>query len=146
MKNEHPDLIGPGRILLQELGLPYVMENVKGSPLLDPVELCGCMFPSLNVYRERLFEFGFWPGIDQPAHRPHIEPLVKMGRPPKPGHRMHVVGNFSGVAEARKAMGIDWMTRDGLREAIPPAYTEKIGKSLGLWLAWADAPLAAMAA
>ena len=40
---------------------------------------------------------------------------------------MHVVGNFSGVAQARKAMGIDWMMRDELREAIPPAYAKFIG-------------------
>jgi DNA (cytosine-5)-methyltransferase 1 len=43
---------------------------------------------------------------------------------------MHVVGNFSGVAQAREAMGIDWMTRDELRESIPPAYTEYIGGHL----------------
>jgi DNA (cytosine-5)-methyltransferase 1 len=51
-----------------------------------------------------------------------------MGRPPKPDEFMHVVGNFSGAVEAREAMGIDWMTRDELREAIPPAYTEFIGR------------------
>lgn len=43
---------------------------------------------------------------------------------------MHVVGNFSGVEKAKKAMGIDWMTRDGLRESIPPAYTRHIGYHL----------------
>lgn len=43
---------------------------------------------------------------------------------------MHVVGNFSGVARARAAMGIDWMSRDELREAIPPAYTEFLGTAL----------------
>ncbi|MGI5162756.1 DNA cytosine methyltransferase [Spirillospora sp. CA-253888] len=126
----HPDLIEPVRDRLTALGLPYVIENVVGAPLHDPVELCGCMFPGLNVYRERLFEFGHWPGITQPAHRQHTEPLVKMGRPPVPGHRMHVVGNFSGVAQARAAMGIGWMVRDELREAIPPAFTRHIGQAL----------------
>jgi len=53
-----------------------------------------------------------------------------MGRPPRRDEFMHVVGNFSGVAQARKAMGIGWMVRDELREAIPPAYTEYIGKQL----------------
>ncbi|ANT42057.1 hypothetical protein PBI_PAPEZ_90 [Mycobacterium phage Papez] len=47
---------------------------------------------------------------------------------------MHVVGNFSGVAQAREAMGIDWMTRDELRESIPPAYTEFIGQHLMSYL------------
>lgn len=43
---------------------------------------------------------------------------------------MHVVGNFSGVAQAKAAMGIDWMNRDGLRESIPPAYTEHLGRQI----------------
>lgn len=138
-KREHPDLVTPTREVLENLGLPYIIENVPpessaGAALVDPVELCGCMFPELNVYRERHFEFGNWPGIGQPEHAPHTEPLVKMGRPPKPGHRMHVVGNFSGVREAREAMGIDWMTRDELREAIPPAYTRHIGRALAAHL------------
>jgi DNA (cytosine-5)-methyltransferase 1 len=53
-----------------------------------------------------------------------------MGRPPREDEFMHVVGNFSGVEGGRKAMGIDWMSRDGLREAIPPAYTEFIGRQI----------------
>lgn len=53
-----------------------------------------------------------------------------MGRAPQPGEFMHVVGNFSGVAQAREAMGMEWASRDGLREAIPPAYTEFLGRQL----------------
>ena len=53
-----------------------------------------------------------------------------MGRKPIDGEMMHVVGNFSGVAKAKIAMGIDWMNRDGLRESIPPAYAEYIGAYL----------------
>lgn len=49
---------------------------------------------------------------------------------PVDGEFMHVVGNFSGVDQARAAMGMPWATRDGLREAIPPAYTEHIGTQL----------------
>jgi DNA (cytosine-5)-methyltransferase 1 len=51
-----------------------------------------------------------------------------MGRPVRRGQFMHVVGNFSDVGRARKAMGIDWMRRSELREAIPPAYAEFIGR------------------
>lgn len=127
-QREHPALIGPTRDALETAGLPYVIENVVGAPLIDPVELCGCMFSGLNVYRPRLFEATF--PIAAPAHAEHAEPQVKMGRPPRPGHRMHVVGNFSGVAVAREAMEMPWATRDGLREAIPPAYTEFIGGQL----------------
>jgi DNA (cytosine-5)-methyltransferase 1 len=125
--NPHPDLIGPVRELLEELGLPYVIENVPGAPLNDPVELCGAMF-GLGTYRHRLFEAN-WP-VEVPTHPAHEAKTTKMGRAPLPGQMMHVVGNFSGVAQAKKAMGIDWMTRDGLREAIPPAYTEFIGRQL----------------
>lgn len=130
-KNTHPDLITPGRDAMNATGLPWVIENVPGAPLRDPVELCGCMFDGLNVYRERRFETGGGFTLPPaPGHRPHTEPITKMGRPPRPGERMHVVGNFSGAAAARTAMGIDWMTRDELREAIPPAYTTWIGTHL----------------
>lgn len=125
--NEHPDLVGPLRERLIAAGVPYVLENVPGAPLRDPVTLCGCMFDGLNVYRPRLFETSF--PLAQPPHRPHLEPLVKMGRAPKPGHRMHVVGNFNGAAAGRAAMGIPWMTRDELREAIPPAFSEYVGRA-----------------
>jgi DNA (cytosine-5)-methyltransferase 1 len=128
MRREHPDLIAPVRELLDELGKLYVIENVPAAPLLDPVELCGAMFPGLATYRHRLFETN-WP-LTAPAHPEHRFKTTKMGRPPRPGEFMHVVGNFSGVTRARAAMGIDWMSRDGLREAIPPAYTEFIGQQL----------------
>jgi DNA (cytosine-5)-methyltransferase 1 len=131
-KREHPRLIAPTRDLLLEIGLPYVIENVvpdgdDDDPLLDPAMLCGSMF-SLGTYRHRLFETNF--PLAVPGHPEHELKTTKMGRRPKPGEMMHVVGNFSGVEQARKAMGIDWMTRDGLRESIPPAYTEYIGKQL----------------
>jgi DNA (cytosine-5)-methyltransferase 1 len=127
-KREHPNLIAPIRRLLHAACRPYTIENVEGAPLDKPGELCGCMFDGLSVYRTRLFETS-WPCIF-PAHRPHTAPLRKMGRPVRDGEFMHVVGNFSGAAQARKAMGISWMTRDELREAIPPAYTHHIGKQL----------------
>lgn len=128
--NNHPDLIRPARAELDEIGLPYVIENVPGAPLLPnrTIELCGAMF-GLGTYRHRLFEtYDFAPTV--PGHPEHVTPIAKMGRAPKAGQFMHIVGNFSGVDRARRAMGIDWMTRDGLREAIPPAYTEYIGKQL----------------
>lgn len=125
MKQEHPDLVGPVRELLHQWGGPYIIENVPGSPLIDPVELCGAMFPGLRTYRHRLFESNMH--LRAPKHPDHIWRTTKMGRKPVPGEFMHVVGNFSGVKEAREAMGIPWMTRDDLRESIPPAYTEHLG-------------------
>jgi DNA (cytosine-5)-methyltransferase 1 len=126
--NTHPDLVAPTREAMQATGLPWVIENVPGAPLIDPALLCGAMFPGLKTYRHRLFEVNF--PLQAPMDPPHTAPLTKMGRPPAPGSFMHVVGNFSGVPYAKEAMGIDWMTRDELRESIPPAYTEFIGAQL----------------
>lgn len=125
-KQDHPDLVAPVRELLVAAGVPYIIENVVGAPLVDPIMLCGAMFPGLRTYRHRLFESSM--PLMAPPHPGHVAPTTKMGRPPQEGEFMHVVGNFSGVAAARAAMGIDWMTRDDLREAIPPAYTEYLGR------------------
>ncbi|WP_205124240.1 DNA cytosine methyltransferase [Tsukamurella conjunctivitidis] len=126
--NDHPDFITATRSALKLIGKPYVIENVPGAPLDDPFVLCGAMFPGLKTYRHRLFESNI--PIWTPRHPEHAVPTTKMGRKPVAGQFMHVVGNFSGVQQAREAMGIDWMTRDELREAIPPAYTEHIGRQL----------------
>ncbi len=128
---EHPKMIEAVRAHLRASGVPYVIENVVGAPLLHPIELCGAMF-GLRVYRHRLFECSF--PVAQPTHPPHVAPLRKMGRPVRDGEFMHVVGNFSGVQRAREAMGIDWMMRDELREAIPPAYTEYVGRAMMKYL------------
>lgn len=126
--NEHPDFIRSTRNAFLLIGKPWVIENVPGAPLRSPVTLCGADF-SLRTYRHRLFESSH--RIVRPCeHAEHLTPLAKMGRHPKPGEFMHVVGHFSGVAAAREAMGIDWMTRDELSESIPPAYTSFIGRQL----------------
>lgn len=123
--NDHPEYIPELRKRLKATGLPYVIENVEGAPLIDPIVLCGAMF-GLKVYRHRLFECSF--PVAQPPHPEHLEPLTKMGRPVLNGNFMHVVGNFSGVQRARDSMGIQWMTRDELREAIPPAYSQYLAE------------------
>ena len=123
--NEHPDLVDPVRELIKHK--PYIIENVVGAPLIDPVLLCGSMF-GLRVYRHRLFESNIH--FRRKPHPIHQWPIAKMGRPPQPGEFMHVVGNFSGVEYAKQAMGIDWMVRDELAQAIPPAYTEFIGNKI----------------
>jgi DNA (cytosine-5)-methyltransferase 1 len=125
--NHHEDLIEEVRALLEQTGLPYVIENVKGAPLIDPVMLEGQMF-GLGVHRPRLFETN-WP-LDVPVLRLSPPRQTKMGRPPRDGEAMQIVGHFSDVPAGRKAMGIDWMTQGELAQAIPPAYTELIGHQL----------------
>jgi DNA (cytosine-5)-methyltransferase 1 len=121
---EHPMLIDAVRERLEELGKPYVIENVPGAPLKAPIELCGGTF-GLRTYRHRLFESNA--GLLQPAHRPHPVPQVKMGRPLKVGDYYQAVGNFSNVPYVRADMGVPWMSRDGIRESIPPVYAQYVG-------------------
>lgn len=127
--NKHPDLIEPTRDALEELGIPYVIENVGGAlpKLKNPIELCGLMFGLQRTYRHRYFEAGGWP-LTQPHHPRHTAPQVKMGRPARDGEVIQAIGNFSGVGLVREDWGTPWMNRDGVREAIPPAYAEWVGR------------------
>lgn len=126
---EYPLLIEDIRSLLQATGKPYVIENVEGAPL-DGLTLCGTMF-DLKVFRHRIFESSVF--MLQPPHIKHslFGIAAKQGRPPcKRRQYMTITGHFSDQVSAKKAMGIDWMNRGELAEAIPPAYTEWIGQYL----------------
>ncbi len=124
---QYPDLIANFRELLIKTKKPYIIENVPGAPLINPIFLNGAMF-GLFVHRPRFFECNF--SVIQPA-MPDVPRPVKMGRPVKEGDYIQPVGHFSGVAYARKQMQIDWMTIAELAQAIPPAYSEYIAKQ---WL------------
>lgn len=128
---QYPDLIGPTRDLLTGPGwmnTPYVIENVPRAAkwMKSPITLCGQMF-GLNLYRHRLFESNthLW----QPEHPKHVITGSKAGHW-EPGTIMSISGHVSPIAEAKRAMGIDWMSRNELAESIPPAYTEYIGHQL----------------
>ena len=109
---EYPDLIGATRELLVTTGKPYVIENVPGTPLENPLTLCGSSF-GLNVRRHRLFET--CPMLVMRPYCAHHEqpaPLDVTGTGgPCPKHRKPKT-----VEDARQAMGIDWMTRRELTE------------------------------
>ncbi|MFF2470552.1 SAM-dependent methyltransferase [Streptomyces sp. NPDC058066] len=128
--NAHPDLIAPTRNALNATGRPWVMENVRGAAakLREPVMLCGTMF-GLKTYRHRYFETGGGFTLTPPEHPEHTVPQAKMGRPVPPGYYGQYVGNFSGVQQARDILNVPWMNRDGIRECIPPAYTQFIGQA-----------------
>lgn len=128
---DHLDLIAPTREALEELGLPYVIENVEDAAgeLKSPITLCGESF-GLRTYRHRLFEAGGGFILAGMPHPEHVAPLRKMGRAPRPGEYIHAVGNFSGVEQVRQDYGVPWMSRDGIRECIPPAYAEYVGRQL----------------
>jgi DNA (cytosine-5)-methyltransferase 1 len=123
----YPALIAPTRELLKRWGGLWVIENVPGSPLIDPTWLCGQMF-GLELYRHRGFESSF--PITAPEHPAHVMPASRAGHW-TPGTVMSVAGHVAPMRKAREVMGgINWMTRDELGESIPPAYTEHIGRQL----------------
>jgi DNA (cytosine-5)-methyltransferase 1 len=116
---------------LNKSGLPYVIENVEGAPLIDPVTLCGSMF-DLDVKRHRLFEASW--ALDPPEW-PCRHKLWADDRYPgatnRNGRRTVEIGVWRIPLETQQeAMGVDWMTLEELSEAIPPAYTEFIGNQL----------------
>ena len=128
---DYPDLIGPLRELLRRIGLPWVIENVPGAPLRDPVVLCGSMFGlgagQRQLRRHRLFEASFV--IEQPECHHEGEAIGVYGGGAKVRHGRR--GGYQGtIAERREAMGIDWMNGREINQAIPPAYTEFIGAQL----------------
>ena len=117
-KEKHPDLIMAIRERLIATGRPYIIENVYKSPLQGHLMLCGTMF-GLHIIRHRFFECPWMPlTLLSPCdHADVYDPWHKDG-----------IGQREKLLEA---MGIDWfMTRPEVREAIPPAYTEYIGKYL----------------
>lgn len=128
----YPRLIDDVRAALQATGKPYVIENVPGAPLQNPVELCGVMF-GLRVYRHRLFETSWFQLA--PPHTPHPKGSTTNSAGAfssfaNGATHLSVAGHNFSVQDAKVAMSIDWMTQYGLAQAIPPAYTEYIGRYL----------------
>lgn len=123
---KYPALIGPTRSRLEKIGLPYVIENVVGAPLIDPITLCGWTF-GYETYRHRQFESNI--NLLEPVHRKHETPAARAGHW-EPGKFVSVSGNYAPIALSRKVMDIDWMTRPELAEAIPPYFTRYIGTQL----------------
>ncbi len=130
-----PDLIEGVREKLVDFGVNFVIENVERSPLRSPVMLCGTMFPGLRVLRHRLFEATF--PIDTPPHglwHPRVHTFDRRkshyGKTDDMVDFVQVTGGGNcTIAAARDAMGIDWMTKAEINEAIPPAYSELIGRA-----------------
>jgi DNA (cytosine-5)-methyltransferase 1 len=139
-----PDLIGPTRDMLRETGLPYVIENIPLAPLEDPVILCGSQFELTSM----------WPGVGPPGTTSGPEKVgLRRHRGFEANFEIHDAGPhdhsyravpvygytnnrlFRGeglrgesFSDLRKeVMEIDWMSHEGLNEAVPPAYTEYVG-------------------
>lgn len=143
--NAHPDLVEPTREALIATGLPYVIENVPGAPLIDPVRLCGSEFDMvgpdsdgrmLKMIRHRLFESNM--------------PLRNNGgcRHRRDYITASVYGNGGGwsieyrdsptrrsgyipkTPVIQNILGIDWMTKHEMSQVVPPVMAEHIGRQI----------------
>ncbi len=126
----YEDLLTPTRPLLIATGLPWVIENVPGAPMRADFWLCGCGFGLPDLKRERWFETSWHGGpteLRPPCNHDGNTITVTGHTPQRWAH-----GRRKGVTKAEReaAMGIDWMTVKELSQAIPPAYTEFIGRQL----------------
>ena len=147
-QNSHPDLIEPVRKMLKDSGVPYVIENVVGAPLIEPITLCGSMFGLQTKYgsqlrRHRLFEASF-PISQLECNHNDGSCIGVYGGGQHPDRQkipatIGVYGNAGGSSkrdgimgfktqDRRDAMGIQWMTGKELSQAIPPAYAEYIAE------------------
>jgi len=128
--SHYPDLIDAVRERLQTAGVPWIIENVPGAPLRDPVMLCGAMF-GLRSYRHRLFESNM--SLIVPPHPRHKVRVNRRGENRREhwdrGGFITITGDV-GVYCGPEAMGVDWMSGNELSQAIPPAYTEFLGRQL----------------
>lgn len=117
-------IIEPLRRKLASSGLPYVIENVECAPIRADLILTGDMF-GLNTYRKRHFEIeGFYCLAPAP-------PGPRFGPETRPGSVTVAGGGGKGqgdLAAWSDAMGIHWMTRREIVEAVPPAYSEYVGR------------------
>lgn len=131
--DDYPDLLTPTLALLDDLlDIPWVVENVETTRKMPgSITLCGTHF---NL------------GAGGRVLRRHRRFLASVPLP-QPGQcwcdGKKVAGVYGNLArlgdvdsevfdpnDARKAMGIDWMSRRGLVLAIPPDYTRWVGEQL----------------
>lgn len=138
-RKQHPDLVAPTRDLVAAAAVPFVIENVPGAPLLTGVMLCGGSFGlgaicddgvRRSLRRHRYFETA-WPMFSPPCQCNTTEKIGVYGNgggwrdrrsPTRKGYK----GN---VAESRQAMAMPWAVTKELSQAIPPAYSEYIGRA-----------------
>lgn len=153
---ERPRQVEEFREMLEAFGLPYVIENVTGAPLIDNplfgtrrIMLCGTMFQlrtpcGAELQRHRLFELNWDCPMPPPCHhgwagvigvygghaRDRRRTITVTGSTPQQNVVRNKVHKTYSVEDAKVAMGITWMTMADLSQAVPPAFTAFIGKQL----------------
>jgi DNA (cytosine-5)-methyltransferase 1 len=136
---EYEKQIESVRVRLQQTDAVWIIENVPGAPLINPVMICGTSL-GLNVRRHRLFEsniFLFSPGScrhgenDLGVYANKVTRIETRGTPyVASSGRTHYRPKTATKIEGQRAMGIDWMTLPEMCEAIPPAYSEYLGRQV----------------
>lgn len=132
----HPDLVAATRAALVETGKPFIIENVPGAPLVDPLILCGSMFGLgavcedgyRQLRRHRLFESNI--PLTAPGPCQHSGLVVGVYGNGGGGLRAATRGYKATLTEGTTALGVPWMGVYGMSQAIPPAYTEHLGAQL----------------
>lgn len=132
-RGDHPDLLPPTRALLAMADVPWVIENMPGAPMAPLFLMCGSAFglgiPGYQLRRHRWFEVSATWFLSPPCQ--HRGPVIGIyGDHGRDRRRKEGYGRYFTLDERKQAMGIDWMARDELDQAIPPAYTEYIGRQL----------------
>lgn len=131
--SDAPRLIGLLRDLLRGMEISaWVIENVRGAPLEYPLELTGEMF-NLPVHRPRLFELGRWFALQPAKPRRQKDAVAVYGKPDgrllwerSDGSELRA---WDSLEDGQQALEVPWITSwHGVREAIPPAYTQYIGE------------------
>lgn len=125
---EYPNLLPATREVLRRSGRPWAIENVPGAPMAIHVRLCGCQV-GLPIRRARHFELSV-PVLELTHPCSHDGPVVSVVGHGTPSWVRERLGYNPTIHQYREAMGITWMNRDELSQAIPPAYTEFIGRQL----------------
>ncbi len=132
-RKEYVDLLTPTLRLLEDLiDVPWVVENVETTTKMPgAITLCGTHFNLRASGRVLRRHRKFLASVPLPWPGPCWCSGVATGG---------VYGNLARTGmlrgykfcpdEARVAMGIDWMSRQGLAQAIPPDYTRWIAEYL----------------
>jgi hypothetical protein len=116
-RESHPDVLTPIIARLSAATIPWIVENVPESGIRPDYLLCGTQF-GLPIRRHRVFQCGNWSGFELlPPHQCYRNPRL-------------LAFEYKNERAFAHAMGCTWMTNKEARQAIPPAYTERIGREL----------------
>lgn len=117
--------------IARESPLPMIIENVMSAKMHRDLVLCADRHFGLRTVRHR--QFGIYRfTVPQPPHpKGHSAPTSTKRRRAclQAGFHISVTGDV-GSYVGPPCLGIDWMDGNELSQAIPPAYTEYIGRAL----------------